>query len=330
MTRLLLARGGALIGILFALSLVVFALQVLIPADPARAVLGANATREAVARKRHQLGLDQPLPVQYRSFLVRLAHGDLGESLRSRRPVLQDLRRFAPATAELALVSAVLAGVLGVGVGLLGARDGAAARIARLLLAAGGSLPTFLIAIVAILVFYRYLGWLPASGRSASGASDGPTHFLLFDTVVTGDLGGLGDAITHLVLPAVCLAVVPAVAIARTLRSSLQGVLLEDYVRTARAKGLSDARVLLRHGLRNSLNAPLAMSGLQFGLLLSGVVVVEQIFAWPGLGGYTVQAIQYADFPAIAGVTFTLCTAYVLVNFAVDLAQAAADPRIRV
>jgi peptide/nickel transport system permease protein len=327
---LVFTRGAAMIGILFALSLVVFALQVLIPADPARAVLGANANRDVVARKRHQLGLDRPVTVQYARFLSRVFHGDLGQSLRTRRAVTEDLRRFGPATAELALASVVIAGVLGVGIGLLGAREGFAPRAAGLFLAAGASLPTFLVAILSLLLFYRYLGWLPASGRGADAITGGPTHFLLLDSLLAGDPAAFGDALKHLVLPALCLAIDPAVAVARTLRSSLQTVLVEDYVRTARAKGLSDAGVLLKHGVRNALNAPLAMAGLQFGLLLSGVVVVEQIFAWPGLGNYTVQAIQYTDFPAIAGVTFTLCVAYVLVNFLVDLGQAAADPRIRV
>lgn len=329
MTRLLLGRGAALIAILFALSFVVFALQVLIPADPARAYLGANASREAVERKRQELGFNDPIPVQYAKFLGRAAQGDLGESLRSRRPVSTDLKKFGPATAELALASAVMAGVLGVAVGVLGARGGAVARAARLTLASGASLPPFLIAILSILVFYRYLGWLPASGRLDGTAPGGPTNFLLIDTLAAFDLSGFRDAATHLILPAACLAIGPAVAIARTLRASLLGVMTQDYVRTARAKGISEYGVVMRHGLRNAINAPLTMAGLQFGLLLSGVVVVEQIFAWPGLGSYTVQAIKYADFPAIAGVTFTLCTAYVLVNFAVDLAQAFADPRIR-
>ena len=329
MTRLLLARGAALVAILFALSFVVFALQVVIPADPARAYLGASASREAVERKRDELGLNDSVPLQYLNFLGRVVRGDLGESLRSRRPVSTDLRKFGPATAELALVSAMIAAVLGVGVGILGARGGKLARVARLLLASGASLPPFLIGIIAILVFYRYLGWLPASGRLAGTAPGGPTNFLLIDTLLAFDLSGFKDAVTHLVLPASCLAIGPAVAIARTLRASLLGVMTQDYVRTARAKGISEYGVVVRHGLRNAINAPLTMAGLQFGLLLSGVVVVEQIFAWPGLGSYTVQAIKYADFPAIAGVTFTLCAAYVFVNFAVDVAQAIADPRIR-
>jgi peptide/nickel transport system permease protein len=329
MARLLLTRGASLIAILLVLSFVVFALQVLIPSDPARAFLGASATREAVARKRAQLGLDQPVPVQYEKFLTRVLHGDLGDSLRSRRPVTTDLRQFGPATAELALTSAVVAGILGVTVGVLGAWGGKLARVARLVLAAGASFPPFLIAILSILVFYRYLGWLPASGRVGASAPSGPTHFLLIDTLLRLNLGAFWDALQHLILPAFCLAIGPAVAIARTLRASLLGVLEQDYVRTARAKGISEVAVVLKHGLRNAINAPLTMAGLQAGLLLSGVVVVEEIFAWPGLGTYTVQAIKYADFPAIAGVTFTLCVAYVLVNFAVDVAQAMADPRIR-
>jgi peptide/nickel transport system permease protein len=158
---------------------------------------------------------------------------------------------------------------------------------------------------------------------------DGPTQLLLVDSVLAGDPGVFGSALAHLVLPAFTLALVPALAIARTLATSLEHVMREDYVRTARAKGLRERSILARHGLRNAAGPALTMGGLQFGLLLAGIVVVEQIFSWPGLGLYLSQSIAFSDFPAITGTTLLLGTAYVVVNFLVDIAQAAADPRIR-
>ena len=261
----------------------------------------------------------------------RMAHGDLQDSLRTRNPVAEDLRTFAPATLELALVAAALAAVLGVGLGLLLASGLRAARAARLLLIGGASVPGFLVALLAILLFYSALGILPASGRVDDKfiIEDGPTGLLLLDSLIHLQPNVFVDAIKHLIMPAFTLALVPALAIARTLDSSLTQVMREDYVRTARSKGLRERTVIVRHALRNAAGPALTMGGLQFGLLLGGIVVVEQIFAWPGLGLYLDQSIGYSDFPAITGTTILLGTAYVLVNFLVDLTQAWADPRIR-
>jgi peptide/nickel transport system permease protein len=220
---------------------------------------------------------------------------------------------------------------MGVGLALLLAAGGRAARLLRLSLVAGASVPGFLVALLAILVFYSWLGVLPASGRVTDTLvlPDGPTGMLLLDSLLAGDPGVFGSALAHLVLPAFTLALVPALAIARTLATTLEQVMREDHVRTARAKGLRERTIILRHGLRNACGPALTMGGLQFGLLLGGIVVVEQIFSWPGLGLYLSQSIAFSDFPAITGTTLLLGTAYVLVNFLVDIAQAAADPRIR-
>jgi peptide/nickel transport system permease protein len=261
----------------------------------------------------------------------RLAQGDLQSSLRTRNAVADDLATFAPATLELALVSAALAAALGAGLGLLLAGGRRAARLVRLALVAGASVPAFLTGLLAIVVFYSGLHLLPASGRVSDTLvlPDGPTKLLLVDSLLHAQPNLFLSALAHLVLPAFTLALLPALAIARTLSTSLDRVLREDYVRTARSKGLRERTVLLRHALRNAAGPALTMGGLQFGLLLGGIVVVEQIFAWPGLGLYLDQSIAYADFPAITGTTLLLGTAYVLVNFFVDLAQAWADPRIR-
>jgi peptide/nickel transport system permease protein len=331
MATLIGRRLVALVAVLCGLAVIVFVLQAVIPSDPARAIVGASASPEAVAAKEHELGYDKPLPAQFADYIGRTLGGDLQSSLRTRNPVSEDLKTFAPATLELALTASLLAAVIGIALALALAAGGRAARVLRLVLVTGASVPGFLVALVAILVFYSLLGILPASGRVTDTLviPDGPTQLLLVDSLLHGDPGVFGSALAHLVLPAFTLALVPALAIARTLATTLEQVMREDYVRTARAKGLRERSILVRHGLRNAAGPALTMGGLQFGLLLGGIVVVEQIFSWPGLGLYLNQSIAFSDFPAITGTTLMLGTAYVVVNFLVDLAQAVADPRIR-
>ena len=329
MLRLIATRIGAMVAVLLFLAAVVFTLQQLTPADPVHAMLGANASKAAVASQRHKLGYDKPLPNQYLHYVGGLAHGDLQMSLRTRRPVATDLGHYLPATLELALFGLALAAVLG---GLLGVVTAARLKGSgafRLLTLAGASTPPFLLALVGILLFYRGLHWLPATGRTSfQDAPSGPTRLLLVDSLVHGRLDLFRDVIGHLILPGLCVAILPAVSIGRVLRSSLLGTLRADYVRTARAKGLGEPAILWRHALRNSVGPALSMGGLQVGLMFAGVVVIEQIFAWPGIGLYTVQSIPRTDFPAIAGVTLVLGAGYVVVNTIVDLLQAVADPRI--
>ena len=331
MPRMILVRLGSLVAVLLVLTLAVFVIQAVLPADPVRAAIGGQASEAIVKAKRHELGYDQPLPTQYVRFLQRVVRGDFGDSLRTRRPVLEDISKFAPATIELAAVSALLAGVLGVMLGLWSAHGGRGSGTARVTMLALASAPTFFMGILLLLLFYRRLGWLPASGRLSSSYVDGgPTGFLLIDSVLHANPGAWWDAVRHLVIPALCLALGPAVAIGRVLRSSLLDVMRHDHVRTARAKGLSERMVVFRHALRNASGPALSMAGLQVGLLLAGVVVVELVFAWPGLGLYTQQSIQNADFPAVIGITMVLGIAYVVINALVDILQLVADPRLRV
>ena len=218
---------------------------------------------------------------------------------------------------------------LGVALGLAG-DSGVWSSIARVVLLTGASAPVFLTALLFALLFWFDLGWLPGSGRTTiADAPTGPTGLLTLDGLLAGRADVLVDAARHLLLPALTLALPMAVAIGRTLRSSLRGVMRQDYVRTARAKGLSDARVLLRHGLRNAAQGPLAMAGLQVGLVLANVVVVERVFAWPGLGLYVVQATSSSDLPAVLGVAIVFAAIYIVANGLVDAAQVALDPRIR-
>ena len=329
MIQLLLKRLGAMVAVLFFLAGVVFTLQHLTPTDPVHSYLGANATQAAIKAESHKLGYDRPLPAQYVHYVVGILHGNFQMSLRTRRPVATDLRHYLPATLELALFGLVLAAVLGAILGVVTAARFRGAGLFRLMTLAGASAPPFLLALVGILFFYHRLNWLPATGRtSLANPPAGPTGLLTVDTLLHGNLHGFTDAVGHLILPGLCVAILPAVSIGRVLRSSLVSTLRSDYVRTARSKGLREGAVLFRHAIRNSVGPALSMGGLQVGLMFAGVVVIEQIFAWPGIGLYTVQSIPRSDFPAIAGVTVVLGAGYVIVNTVVDILQGLADPRI--
>jgi peptide/nickel transport system permease protein len=331
MTRLIGKRMGAMVAVLLFLVLAVFILQHVTPTDPVHSFLGANASKDAIKAESHKLGYDRPLPVQYVRYVKGLVTGNLQMSLRTRRPVAKDLRAYLPATLELALFGMVLAGILGGLLGLLTAARFKGSGLFRFLTMVGASAPPFLLALVGILLFYHRLHWLPATGRtSVQNAPTGPTGLLTIDSLLHGQWHTFTDAFGHLILPGLCVAILPAVSIGRVFRSSLVATLRMDYVRTARAKGLREITVLWRHAVRNSLGAALSMGGLQVGLMFAGVVVIEQIFAWPGIGLYTAQSIPRSDFPGIAGVTIVLGAGYVIVNTIVDVLQAVADPRIAI
>jgi peptide/nickel transport system permease protein len=318
-----------MVGVLLFLAAIVFALQHNTPTDPVHSFLGANASKAAIKAESHKLGYDQPIVNQYVRYVTDMFHGNFQMSLRTRRPVATDLRHYLPATAELAFFGLLLAAILAAVLGVATAARFRGAGLFRFVTLAGASVPPFLFALLAILLFYHRLGWLPATGRtSLSNPPTGPTGFLTVDTLAHGNIHGFTDAIGHVILPAFCIAILPAVSIGRVLRSSLTTNLRSDYVRTARSKGLRELGVLHRHAVRNSLGPALSMGGLQVGLMFAGVVVIESIFAWPGIGLYTVQSIPRADFPAIAGVTIVLGAAYVIINTIVDILQAVADPRI--
>ncbi len=329
MPVLIAKRLAAVVVILLALTAVLFALQQSSTSDPVKTSLGPGASRELVLETRKKLGLDDTLSQQYARYVGNLLHGDLGTSYRTRRPVSTDLGTFLPATVELTLFSLVLALVLAVLLAIATTLSWPGAGLFRLLLLVGSSAPAFLLAIGGIIVFYKQLGWLPATGRTdVLDAPTGPTGLLTVDAVLHARPDVLGNALEHLLLPGIAIAIGPAVSIGRVLRSSLVSTLRTDYTRTARAKGLREPQVMRRHVLRNSLGPALSMTGLQVGLMFAGVLVVELIFAWPGLGQYTAQSIPVDDFPAIAGVMLLLGVAYVVINTVVDLLQAAADPRI--
>jgi len=329
--RFYISRLLGMVGVLLVLAFMIFVLQRYTPADPVRVKLGANAQPALVKAERHRLGYDDPLPVQYFNYVKGLLHGDLQDSLRTRHPVTTDLSNAIPATLELTILALGIALTLALILGIASAARARGAGVLRVFMVAGASAPVFLLALLGLLLFYRRLHWLPSTGRTKYlDAPTGPTKFLTVDSVIHGRFDVLSDSIQHMILPAFCLAIGPAVSIGRVLRSSILTNLRSDYVRTARSKGLREHAVLWRHTVRNSLGAALSMSGLQIGLMFAGVVVIESIFAWPGIGFYTVQAIPRLDFPAIAGVTLFLGVIYVIVNTGVEILQGVADPRLRV
>lgn len=326
MARFIAGRFAALIVILLALTLVVFVVDTVVPTDPVAANLGAGASRALIQEKRHQLGYDKPVYVQYVRFLGRVIHGDLGTSLRTHNSVTSDLANFAPATIELALVTAFLIFILALGLGLWSASGVRGANAIRGVMVSFASAPTFFLGIILVLVFYSSLHLLPASGRTTAGTATG---FVMITDFFTANFSGWFDGLRHIILPSFVIALGPSVAIGRVLRGSLLDAMRQDHIRTARSKGISEWAVLVRHALRNSLTPVLAMAGLQLGLVLTGVIVVETVFAWPGLGLYTSDALVNSDFPAVIGVTLVLGAAYVIINAIVDVQQAVADPRLR-
>ena len=329
MIRFIVKRISAAVVIILALTAGMFILQKVSPVDPVHAMLGAQASADQIVAEQRRLGLDRPLVDQYLSYLAGLPRGDLGMSYRTRRPVSTDLVSFVPATAELSVYALLFALILAALLAIGSTLRWPGAGLLRLSLLVGASVPAFLLGIAGILIFYQHLGWLPATGRTDyANAPTGPTGFLTIDGLIAGRPAVTLDALRHLLMPALAVAAVPAVSIGRVLRSSLIGGMRSDYVRTARAKGLSERRIVVGHVLRNCLGAALSMTGLQVGLMFSGVLVVEQVFAWPGIGQYMAQSIPAADFPAIAGVTLLLGVVYVAVNAIVDILQAAVDPRI--
>jgi len=314
-------------------TLVIFLIANTVPGDPVLAQLGdlAASNREFVARFRAQWGLDLPLWQRYWIFLDGLAHGNLGNSIASRRPVLDDIREYAPATLELSTIAFLLSVVVGIPLGVLAAvrRDSWIDHVARFLSLIGVSSPTFWLAFIMLVVFYGTLEWAPGPGRIDAIAFP-PTRvtgLLLIDCVLASDWDTFWDAAAHLVLPSIVLAAATLGLITRTTRAAMLESLSQDYVRVARAKGLREWAVVIGHALPNALIPVVTLGGLAYAQLLTGAVLTETVFAWPGLGRYTFRSAVAVDFPAIMGITFVAAIVYVGINFVVDLSYALLDPR---
>jgi peptide/nickel transport system permease protein len=329
-------RLVALVFLCLGVTLIAFVLTHLVPGDPAEANLGQRAGSDPVAVQvfREHYGLDKPLPVQYVVYLSNLVHGDMGESEQSRRPVRTDLAEYIPATAELALTSIVLSAALGVSLGVIAAlqRNRLTDQILRVVSLGGMSTPQFWLALIALYVFFFQLAWLPGSGRLDPGVPLPPhiTGMFTVDALLAGRLDVFGNALEHLILPACVLAAFNMGLFTRFTRSAVLEVLGNDYVRTARAKGISELRVIVGHVLRAASPPVITVIGLAFGNVMTGTVLVENIFSWPGIGQYSFRSATTLDLPAIVGVMLFVALVYILANLTVDILYGVIDPRVRV
>lgn len=334
MFRFILRRVLGLLFVLLGVSIFTFFLAQVVPVDPAAVALGQNARDEQIKAYRQELGLDRPIVEQYFRYLGRLLQGDLGKSIRTRRPVLSDLRDFFPATLELSLSALVVSLLFGIPLGIVAAlrRNQWADALARLVALIGGSMPIFYVGLLVLGLFYRQLRWLPGQGRLDSTLNPPTTFTGLFvvDALFSGNWAVLQNAIWHLILPALTLGYFSTAVLLRITRSAMLESLAQDYVRTARAKGLQEQLVVLRHIFKNALPSVLTTIGLTFGSLLSGAVLTETIFGWPGLGRYATTSINTLDLPAVMGVTLLAAFIYPIVNTVVDIGYGFVDPRVRV
>jgi peptide/nickel transport system permease protein len=326
-------RLGFLVFVIIGVTLLIFTISHLVPADPARVAAGLNARDEDVEALRKMMGLDQPLYVQYGRYLWGLLHLDFGRSPRSLRPVSSDLAHFLPATIELVIVAMVLYVGIGIPLGVVSAvkQNSLLDRATRLAVIAGVAMPEFWFALILQYVFFAKLGILPSGARLPVGM-EAPRHITgmyILDSLLTGNWPALGASLTHILLPAVALAVGRVAILVRIVRRGLISVLREDYIRTSRAKGLTESHIIWRHAFKNVLIPVITIIGLQTGWLLNTSLVVETVFSWPGLGWYTVQSIEHWDFLAVMSVALVVSLGFVFINMTVDAVYAVVDPRVR-
>ena len=332
MQRYILRRLGFLLFVIIGVTVLLFVIMYLLPGDPARAAAGPGAKPEQVERIRIKLGLDKPPHIQYLTYMGNLLRGDLGTSIRTRKPVLVELKTYLPASLELALTAMLLNVLVAIPLGVFSAlRPGHLAdTLSRLFAALGMGMPVFWVALMAQLLVAGKLGLLPFGGRLSTGAlpPDHVTGFFLIDALLARDLPLFKDVLVHLIMPAATLALPEVAVTSRLTRTSMLDVLLQDYVRTARAKGLHERQVVWVHALKNALLVPLTMVGMQVGWVLGGSLLVESVFSWGGLGFLAFHAIYKRDFPILMGVTIVMCTIFVLSNLVVGILYSYLDPRI--
>jgi len=333
MLRFIVRRLLLLVPILIGVSILVFIWIRLLPGSPAQALLGERATPQSIAQLNRQFGLDKPLYVQYWRYLVEtVGHLNLGTSIKTFRPVTFEIQNRFPATVELALGAMVFALAFGIPLGFFAAKKYGsffdhASLVGSLL---GISIPIFFLGLILKYIFAVRLGWLPSIGREdVLAIRSHPTNFYILDAILNGDPGALWDTIKHLILPSIALGSIPLAIVARITRAAVLDVQNEDYVRTARAKGLPPFEVDHRHVLRNALLPISTIIGLQTGLLLSGAVLTETVFAWPGVGSWLKDAIFDRDYPVLQGGIMFLAVVFVVVNLIVDVSYAVINPRIR-
>lgn len=338
MQQFILRRLLMMIPLLLGISFIAFIISHSVPGDPVAAHLSQKAMEDPqiVATFRQQWGLDKPLWEQYLIYVKNLLQGNMGTSIRTHRPVLDDLRQFLPASAELAIGATLFSLAFGIPFGVISAikRDKPVDHSVRILSLIGVSSPVFWLALMGLYIFYFRLGWLPGPGRLDPGMEldidAGITGMYTLDSLLRGDLDTFWIAIKHLVLPTLVLGSATLGIVTRITRSSMLESMAQDYVRTARSKGLSERTVILRHVLRNALIPTVTVVGLSFGGIMAGTVLVETIFTWPGIGRYAYQSCITLDFAAIMGVSLVIAVIFSIVNLLVDISYAFLDPRLRV
>lgn len=333
MVSFVLRRILTLIPTVFGISVLVFLMIHLVPGDPAEMMLGERASEQALQELRRELGLDQPLHVQYGLFVSRLVRGDLGRALRTNEKITTEIAERFPATVELSLAAMVFAVSLGMLAGVISAtRQYSIFDYSSMLFSlVGVSMPIFWLGLILMIIFSLNLGWLPLSGRLSYNVHiQAITGLHLIDSLLTANWQGFRDALWHIVMPAFTLSTIPMAIIARITRSSMLEVLRQDYIRTAKAKGLPPRLVHYKHALKNALIPIVTVIGLQFGILLGGAILTETIFAWPGIGLWLLNAVYARDFNAVQGGTMLIATTFVTINMIVDILYAWINPRIKV
>lgn len=320
-----------LIPVLIGMSIIVFSIIHAIPGDPASAMLGERASQESIDRIKAHYGLDKPLVVQYAVYVKNLLKGDLGDSIRTQRPINTEIWRYLAATLELATVSMIIAIFFGVNLGILAAwkQNSWIDYVGMIIAIVGVSMPIFWLGLMEQWIFSAELGWLPSTGRTnARDPVEAVTNLYVIDAIIAGRMDQLWDVIKHLILPGIALGTIPMAIIARMTRSSMLEVMRSDYIRTARAKGLKGFTIVYKHCLKNALIPVLTVAGMQMGFLLGGAVLTETIFGWPGVGRYIYDAIGFRDYPVIQSGILVVAIIFVLINLIVDLLYTTIDPRV--
>jgi peptide/nickel transport system permease protein len=333
MLAYIIRRILVLIPTLLGVSIIVFLMLHLTPGDPAELLLGERASPEALQAIRAHLGLDKPLYVQYGRFLKQLMKGDLGETIWTRQQVWIEVKQRFPATIELSIVALMISCLAGMTLGIISATKQYSIfdYVSMLGALAGVSMPIFWLGLVFMLIFALNLGWLPMSGRLSVGVDLEPiTNLYILDAIITRNWPALRDAVWHIIMPAVTLSTIPTAIVARMTRSAMLEVLRQDYIKTAKAKGLSQFVVIFKHALRNALIPVVTTIGLQFGVLLGGAILTETIFAWPGVGKWMYDAVMQRDYMVIRSGTLFIATIFILINLCVDVLYAVINPRISV
>ncbi|WP_068498576.1 ABC transporter permease [Paenibacillus kribbensis] len=331
MNAYIVKRLAVLIPVLLGMTLIVFSIIHAIPGDPAETILGDKATEQSKQALREQLGLDKPWLQQYGAYLGELAHGDLGDSIRTRQPIAREMVPYLAATLELTVASMFFAIVVGMNAGIVSAwkRNSWFDYVSMVIALVGVSMPIFWLGLMEQWVFANKLHWLPSIGRMNSrDPVEAVTHLAIIDAIIGGRMDQVWTVIKHLILPSIALGTIPMAVIARITRSSMLEVMDADYIRTARAKGLASFQVVYKHALKNAAIPVLTVVGLQTGSLLGGAVLTETIFAWPGIGRYIFEAISSRDYPVIQSGILIIAFLFVIINLIVDLLYAVLDRRI--